>query len=94
MTEQELREKIYDLRREQDKALEEAKEYALVRGGIGYAAFGVLMFFHLDGWLESHHVIGISQWLYIIPFFLVMGLLGLWLAHEGIRLKNILKRQK
>jgi len=92
--EQEMQEKNYNLASELRRAEKEVKEYLTVRAGIGYVVFGLLMFYHLDGWLESNHVIGFRQWLYIIPFFVVIALLGLWLAHEGIQLEMILKRQK
>lgn len=92
--EQELREKVHYLSGELERVEKEVKEYGLVRTGIGYAAFGVLMFFHLSGWLESHHVLGYRQWFYIIPFFIAMFLLLLWLMHESIQIDKIFKRKK
>jgi len=86
--------RIVDLREKLDGVNDDIKEFFWVRASIGYVAFGLTMFFHLSGWLDSHHVIGLSQWLYIAPFFVVMGLLGLWLMRESVQLKKILGRSK
>jgi len=94
MSPQELSDKIIELHEELERVRSGAKEFISVRTAAGYIALGLIGFFHVSGWIESHTVIGFDQWLYLVPFFISMALLLLWVMHEGIQLDKLLSRKK
>jgi len=91
MAEPEHSNRIVELKEGSRKVRLEVRSYAGVRFGIVFAALGLTMILHFDAWITSHAIAGYEQWFYIIPFLLVLALIGACFILDYLRLEKIFK---